>query len=50
MKDAVARARRGQAFVRYYLENATALAEEQQFVPAPQAALDEATREGGLLT
>jgi phosphate transport system substrate-binding protein len=30
------------AFVRYYLENATALAEEQQFVPAPQDALDEA--------
>jgi phosphate transport system substrate-binding protein len=30
------------AFVRYYLENAVALAEEQQFVPAPQADLDEA--------
>ncbi len=30
------------AFVRYYLENATSLAEEQQFVPAPQDALDEA--------
>lgn len=29
------------AFVRYYLENATALAEEAQYVPAPQAALDE---------
>ncbi len=28
-------------FVRYYLQNATALAEEQQFVPAPQEALDE---------
>lgn len=30
------------AFVRYYLENATALAEELQFVPAPQDALDAA--------
>lgn len=30
------------AFVRYYLENATALAEDLQFVPAPQDALDEA--------
>ncbi|MBJ7454957.1 MAG: phosphate ABC transporter substrate-binding protein PstS family protein [Thermoleophilia bacterium] len=30
------------AFVRYYLENSTSLAEEQQFVPAPQDALDEA--------
>jgi phosphate transport system substrate-binding protein len=30
------------AFVRYYLENAVTLAEEQQFVPAPQEALDEA--------
>jgi phosphate transport system substrate-binding protein len=29
------------AFVQYYLENATTLAEEQQFVPAPQEALDE---------
>ena len=29
------------AFVRYFLENATTLAEEQQFVPAPQEALDE---------
>lgn len=29
-------------FVRYYLENATSLAEELQFVPAPQDALDEA--------
>ena len=30
------------AFVRYYLENATALAEDLQFVPAPQDALDAA--------
>lgn len=30
------------AFVRYYLENATSLAEEQKFIPAPQASLDEA--------
>jgi phosphate transport system substrate-binding protein len=30
------------AFVRYYIENAVTLAEEQQFVPAPQEALDEA--------
>jgi phosphate transport system substrate-binding protein len=30
------------AFVRFYLENATDLAEENQFVPAPQDALDEA--------
>jgi phosphate transport system substrate-binding protein len=30
------------AFVKYYLENAVSLAEGQQFVPAPQAALDEA--------
>jgi phosphate transport system substrate-binding protein len=30
------------AFVRYYLENAISLAEEQKFVPAPQDALDEA--------
>ncbi len=30
------------AFVRYYLENATALAEELQFVPAPQEDLDAA--------
>jgi phosphate transport system substrate-binding protein len=29
------------AFVRYYLENAVSLAEEQQFVPAPQDAIDE---------
>ncbi len=29
------------AFVQYYLENATTLSEEQQFVPAPQEALDE---------
>jgi phosphate transport system substrate-binding protein len=29
------------AFVRYYLENATTLAEEQLFVPAPQDSLDE---------
>ena len=29
------------AFVRYYVENATALAEEQLFVPAPQESLDE---------
>jgi len=29
-----------QAFVQYYLENATSLAESQQFVPAPQDALD----------
>ncbi|MGD9573384.1 MAG: phosphate ABC transporter substrate-binding protein PstS family protein [Thermoleophilia bacterium] len=29
------------AFVRYYLENATALAEDLQFVPAPQESLDE---------
>ena len=28
-------------FVRYYLENATQLAQDQQFVPAPQSALDE---------
>ncbi len=31
-----------EAFVRYYLENSTALAEELQFVPAPQDALDAA--------
>ncbi len=30
------------AFVQYYLENAITLAEEQQFVPAPQADLDAA--------
>jgi phosphate transport system substrate-binding protein len=30
------------AFARYYLENAITLAEEQEFVPAPQEALDEA--------
>lgn len=30
------------AFVRYYLENAVTLAEETQFVPAPQDSLDEA--------
>lgn len=30
------------AFVRFYLENATPLAEDLQFVPAPQDALDEA--------
>lgn len=29
------------AFVKYYLENAVTLAEDQQFVPAPQSALDE---------
>jgi phosphate transport system substrate-binding protein len=29
------------AFARYYLENAISLAEQTQFVPAPQAALDE---------
>jgi phosphate transport system substrate-binding protein len=29
-------------FVRYYLENAVSLAEQTQFVPAPQDALDEA--------
>ena len=29
------------AFVRYYLENATTLAEDAQYVPAPQSALDE---------
>ena len=29
------------AFVKYYLENSTTLSEEQQFVPAPQEALDE---------
>ncbi len=29
------------AFVRYYLENAVELAEDTQFVPAPQASLDE---------
>jgi len=28
-------------FARYYLENAISLAEGQQFVPAPQSALDE---------
>ena len=28
------------AFVEYYLTNAIALSKEQQFVPAPQAALD----------
>jgi len=28
------------AFVKYYLENATTLAKDQQFVPAPQDALD----------
>ena len=28
------------AFVEYYLKNAIALSKEQQFVPAPQAALD----------
>jgi phosphate transport system substrate-binding protein len=30
------------AFVKYYLENAVTLAQDQQFVPAPQSALDEA--------
>lgn len=30
------------AFARYYLENATSLSEELQFVPAPQESLDEA--------
>ena len=30
------------AFVRYYLQNAVTLAEDNQFVPAPQASLDEA--------
>jgi phosphate transport system substrate-binding protein len=30
-----------EAFVRYYLENGVSLAESQQFVPAPQEALDE---------
>ena len=35
------------AFVQYYLENATTLAEGQQFVPAPQAALDEAIAKVG---
>ena len=30
------------AFVKYYLENAVTLSEEQQFVPAPQDALDAA--------
>jgi phosphate transport system substrate-binding protein len=30
------------AYVRYYLENAVQLAEDAQFVPAPQEALDEA--------
>lgn len=29
------------AFVKYYLENAVSLAEDQQYVPAPQDALDE---------
>jgi phosphate transport system substrate-binding protein len=29
------------AFVRYYVENAVKLAEDNQFVPAPQASLDE---------
>ncbi|HWH14197.1 MAG TPA: PstS family phosphate ABC transporter substrate-binding protein [Miltoncostaeaceae bacterium] len=32
-------------FVRYYLENSTRLAEEQQFVPAPQDSLDEDLQE-----
>ena len=35
------------AFVKYYLENATALSDEQQFVPAPQKALDEGLRRLG---
>ena len=30
------------AFVKYYLTNATTLADAAQFVPAPQKALDEA--------
>jgi phosphate transport system substrate-binding protein len=30
-----------EAFVRYYIENAISLAEEQQFVPAPQSSIDE---------
>ena len=30
------------AFVKYYLENAVSLSKDQQFVPAPQSALDEA--------
>lgn len=30
------------AFVKYYLENAVTLAEDNQFVPAPQTAIDEA--------
>jgi phosphate transport system substrate-binding protein len=36
-----------EAFVCYYLENATSLSEEQQFVPAPQDALDEAISKAG---
>jgi phosphate transport system substrate-binding protein len=32
-------------FVRYFVENSTRLAEEQQFVPAPQQSIDEDLRE-----
>jgi phosphate transport system substrate-binding protein len=35
------------AFVCYYLENATAVAEEQQFVTAPQSAIDESIEKAG---
>ncbi len=35
------------AFVCYYLENAVSLAEEQQFVPAPQEAVDESITKAG---
>ncbi len=35
------------AFVCYYLENATTVAEEQQFVTAPQSAIDESIEKAG---
>ncbi len=39
-KEALARPE-VEGFVRYFIENATSIAEEQQFVPAPQSSLDE---------
>lgn len=40
VKDASLAEPHVKAFVRYYLENATTLADENQFVPAPQDSLD----------
>jgi phosphate transport system substrate-binding protein len=41
VRDSVLATNPVNAFVRYYVENATSLAEGAQFVPAPQASLDE---------